>query len=528
MSTSRNHLEAEKSPYLLQHKDNPVHWYAWGDEAFTAARSGNKPIFLSIGYSTCYWCHMMEKDSFERQDVADALNKDFISIKVDREEHPDVDALYMNAVMGMTGQGGWPMSVFLTPDLKPFFGGTFFPRQDFLQLLANIAQVWKATPQKVIQSGDQIAHQLSHGEVSPYREVLDARILGKAQIAFSQAFDTTYGGFGGAPKFPPAQGLLLLLKLYSHSKNADTLKMVTVTLDAMSAGGIHDKISGGFHRYSVDERWHEPHYEKMLYDNALLTLAYAAAYRATATAEYADVIRSTLGYVLRDLTDASGGFYAAQDAGEVGKEGDYYKAPASTRPTLTPPAIDKKILTAWNGLMIAALATAGEVLKEELYRMAAEKAATFIRTHLCNQKILLRRYCDGDARLEGTASDYAFMIFGLIALYRTTHDAQWLHWATELQATLDHHFWDAKDGGYFTSIAPELIVHQKEFQDGALPSANAISALNLIDLALLTGNLNYQDHTEKLLTKMATMMGQHPMAHSTGLSALDSWLHRAD
>ncbi len=523
-----NRLGAEKSPYLLQHKDNPAHWYAWGPEAFAAAQQENKPIFLSIGYSTCYWCHMMEKDSFELQEVGDALNNDFISIKVDREEHPDVDALYMDAVVGMTGQGGWPMTVFLTPDLKPFFGGTFFRRQEFLQLLANITQTWKTAPEKIIESGDQITEFLKQREATPYGEALDARILDKAQLAFAQSFDATYGGFGGAPKFPPAQGLLLLLQRYTRNKDLETLKMVTVTLDAMAKGGLRDKIGGGFHRYSVDERWHEPHYEKMLYDNALLTLAYAAGHRATGSEMYADIVRSTLGYVLRDLTDSGGGFYAAQDAGDVGKEGEYYKAAPEARKVLTPPAIDKKILTSWNGLMIAALATAAETLKDDLYRAAAEKAATFVRDHLYNSGTLLRRSCAGEAKLEGTAADYAFMIFGLIALHHTTKEIAWLQWAVALQTTLDQEFWDEKEGGYFTSTAPELIVQQKELQDGALPSANSIAALNLIHLAPLTGKLDYLDRAEKLLTALAPIMVQHPMAISTGLAALDTWLHKSE
>jgi uncharacterized protein YyaL (SSP411 family) len=523
-----NHLGQEKSPYLLQHKDNPVHWYAWGDDAFAAARAENKPIFLSIGYSTCYWCHMMEKDSFEWQDVADALNADFISIKVDREEHPDVDALYMDAVVGMTGQGGWPMSVFLTPDLKPFFGGTFFPRQEFLQLLANIAKVWKAEPQKVLQSGDQITQLLRQREATPYGEALDARLLDKAELAFAQTFDATYGGFGGAPKFPPAQGLLFLLQRYARAKKPDTLQMVTATLDAMAAGGIHDKIGGGFHRYSVDERWHEPHYEKMLYDNALLTLAYTAAHRSTGSTLYADVVHSTLGYVLRDLTDSGGGFYAAQDAGDVGKEGEYYKASSEERKTLTPPAIDKKILTSWNGLMIAALATAAEAFNDARYRAAADTAAIFIRTHLYRDSKLLRRSCAGEAKLDGTASDYAMMILGLVALHRATKDTTWLQWAVDLQTTLDQQFWDVKDGGYFSSTAPELLVQQKEFQDGALPSANSISALNLVHLAPLTGKLDYIDRAEKLLKAMSPLMGRYPMAIATGLTALDTWLHKSE
>ncbi|PIR21077.1 MAG: thioredoxin domain-containing protein [Deltaproteobacteria bacterium CG11_big_fil_rev_8_21_14_0_20_47_16] len=581
---TKNRLGDEKSPYLLQHKDNPVHWYAWGTDAFTAARAQNKPIFLSIGYSTCYWCHVMEKDSFELQDVAAALNADFISIKVDREEHPDVDALYMDAVVGMTGHGGWPMSVFLTPDLKPFYGGTFFRREEFLQLLANVTNVWKTAPQKVIASGDQIVEQLQKNTVALYPTTLSAALVEKAVAACRQSFDTQHAGFGSAPKFPPAQAILMLLQRHARDKNPDALKMSTDTLNHMARGGIRDQLGGGFHRYSVDAEWLAPHFEKMLYDNALLTLAYCKAQSLTQNVQWAEVIRSTCNYVLREMTAPEGGFFAAQDAGDVGKEGEYYtwtwamleklltvdelKAVNQTygagvmgnfehgqnilnlslsvdwNDTHSPhiesahqklmqarrdrkaPHQDTKILTAWNGLMIAALATAAQTVNEPRYLEAAEKAAHFVKAHLTAGSKLLRRYCNNDAALNGTAADYAFMIYGLIALYRATQKSDCLDWAVALQTQLDTEFWDSKDDGYFASSAQELIVRQKEFQDGALPSANSISAHNLIQLAMLTGKMDYLNRAEKLLNALAPIMGQYPMAATTAIAALDTWLNR--
>lgn len=319
-----NRLGQQKSPYLLQHKDNPVHWFPWGEEAFQAAREENKLIFLSIGYSTCYWCHVMEKDSFERKDVAEVLNKDFVSIKVDREEHPDVDQIYMDAVVGITGRGGWPMSVILTPDLKPFFGGTFFRREQFLQILARVQDSWKIEPEKIKESGNNIAVALEKQNSASGSADVSVAILKQAFQQLQKRFDAVYGGFGDAPKFPHALELSLLLRISRRTGSQEALDMVTRTLDAMSRGGIYDHLGGGFHRYATDARWFAPHFEKMLYDNSLLGWVYLETYQVTRRKEYADVAREILDYVLRDMTDPLGGFHSAEDAGEVDKEGEFY------------------------------------------------------------------------------------------------------------------------------------------------------------------------------------------------------------
>ncbi len=531
-----NRLGESKSPYLLQHKDNPVWWYPWGEEAFAAARAENKLIFLSIGYSTCYWCHMMEKDSFELQEVADALNNNYISIKVDREEHPDVDQIYMDAVVAMTGQGGWPMSLVLTPDLKPVFGGTFFWRAQFISLLTQIQQLWRQQPEKVLESGKKITehlqtppssilpHQRSHKERGDW--------LDKAFLGLQNNFDATYGGFGAAPKFPQSTQISFLLREYHRTGNQKALAMATKTLDAMALGGIFDHLGGGFHRYSTDEQWLIPHFEKMLYDNALLAWTYLEAYQVTKKEMYRDVAAATLDYVLREMTHPEGGFYSAQDAGEVEKEGEFYvweypelasfpelAALYQTSPTgnfegnnilhlalatdwaktqtpmiqqqkkqllqirsrRTPPHKDDKILTSWNGLMIAAQAKGYQVLGDKRYLETAERAARFIEEHLSKDGILLRRWRDGDGRFAGTLEDYSFLIYGLTYLYESDFNEAWLVFAKELQAKQDALFWDSTAGGYFMTEAndPHILVRKKEFHDGALPSGNSISLLNL-------------------------------------------------
>jgi len=537
-----NRLGKEKSPYLLQHKDNPVNWFAWGDEAFQAAKKGNKIIFLSIGYSTCYWCHMMEKDSFELQEVADVLNKDFISIKVDREEHPDVDQIYMDAVVAMTGQGGWPMSVFLTPDLKPFYGGTFFWRAQFLQLLSNTQSVWQKEPEKILESANKITEQLQSppssvlphkgggDSLSPLWERVGERgneLLQKAFKQFQQSFDHAYGGFGGAPKFPPSKALSLLLRINRRTGNEEALNMVTKTLDAMAQGGIYDHIGGGFHRYSTDERWEVPHFEKMLYDNALLVWTYLEAYQVTKKELYKNVAEETLDYVLREMTHPEGGFYSAQDAGEVDKEGEYYALSAEERHQATPPHKDDKVLTSWNGLMIAAFAKGYQVLGNESYLKAAQKSAAFIKQNLFKDGKLLRRYREGDSKFLGTLDDYAFLIYGLLTLYESDFDGKWIEWAKTLQQTQDKHFWDSeKEGGYFSGDPNDktLFIHKKEFHDGAIPSGNAISALNLLKLYALTFEEEYRKKMETLLATMAGEANRYPSGFAQGLIAIDYYL----
>ncbi|MDO8528227.1 MAG: thioredoxin domain-containing protein [Deltaproteobacteria bacterium] len=517
-----NRLSKEKSPYLLQHQNNPVDWYAWGEEAFQAARAQNKPIFLSIGYSTCYWCHMMEKDSFELQEVAEVLNKNFINIKVDREEHPDVDQIYMDAVVSLTGQGGWPMSVFLSPDLKPFFGGTFFWRAQFIPLLNNIASVWQNSPEKIIQSGNDIQKHLSE-RIQPATGSLDATIFTSALQQFAQSFDTTHGGFGSAPKFPHSMNIDALFKIHRRTGDKEALNMATRSLDGMANGGIYDAVGGGFHRYATQDDWNEPHYEKMLYDNALLVPVYLEAFKVTNNPTFAKVARETLDYVLRDMTDPLGGFYSAQDAGEVDKEGEYYHRTEKTieeertaRQKRTPPHKDDKVLTSWNGLMIAAMAFGYKILEDKKYLQAAQKSAGFIQQTLYKNGELLRRYRDGDSRYAGTLEDYAFLIHGLLNLSDADANPEWKNWARDLQQKQDALFWDAKEGGYFFSPTTDknLFVRKKTFQDGALPSGNAIAVLNLL-------RLGETKKAEALFKAMSGEIHRYPSAFGQSLIALD-------
>ncbi|MBI2082608.1 MAG: thioredoxin domain-containing protein [Deltaproteobacteria bacterium] len=524
----QNHLGQEKSPYLLQHKDNPVHWYAWGDEAFAAARAENKPIFLSIGYSTCYWCHMMEKDSFEKQEVADLLNQYFISIKVDREEHPDVDQIYMDAVVGMTGRGGWPMSVFLTPDLKPFFGGTFFWKDQFMELLNRIHSTWSQEPKKIFGAAEEIMRFLEEKNQAGLPGQVNLDLLKSAFHQFEQSFDETHGGFGMAPKFPPSMGISLLLRIHRRTGNQQALQMATKTLDAMAHSGIYDKIGGGFHRYATREDWNEPHYEKMLYDNALLTTTYLEGYQVTQNKLYSEIVGQTLDYVLREMTDPEGGFYSAQDAGEVGKEGEYYHLNKEERAKHEPPHKDDKILTSWNGLMIAAMAKGYQALGDEKYLKAAQKAARFIEKNLYKNRELLRRYREGEAKLKGTLEDYAFLIHGLLALYESDFDPKWLQWAKELQSQQDKLLWDDKDGGYFMiPEGTELIVRKKEFHDGAIPSGNSIAALNLLRLHDLLLEQDYRKKADALFSAALSPLSQYPAGHGQLLQALDYRLDRS-
>ncbi|MBI1909432.1 MAG: thioredoxin domain-containing protein [Deltaproteobacteria bacterium] len=543
-----NRLGEEKSPYLLQHKDNPVDWYPWGEEAFQAARDQNKPIFLSIGYATCYWCHMMEKDSFERQEVADVLNHYFISIKVDREEHPDVDQIYMDAVMGLTGHGGWPMSVFLTPDRKPFFGGTFFWRAQFTELLKKIGEAWGEEPDKLIESGKELTLFLEGNDSAKLVcnikggdtqgcQPPDESLLKEALAQLSGSFDAVHGGFGLPPKFPHSMSLSLLLRIHQRTGDEKALAIATKTLEAMASGGIYDRIGGGFHRYATRADWNEPHYEKMLYDNALLSSTYLEAYQVTKGASpnevspknklYAEVARGTLDYVLKEMTDPEGGFYSAQDAGQVGKEGEYYRLNKEERSRHKPPDKDDKVLTSWNGLMIATMAQGYSILKESRYLEAAQKAARFIEQQLWRDGRLLRRWREGESRFDGTLVDYAFLIHGLLNLDEADADRHWRQWAKELQTKQDELFWDPEGGGYFFSASTEtaLIVRKKDFNDGATPSGNSIAALNLLRLHNMTDNAAYEKRAAVLLSIFSGLIPRYPASYAQALIAIDRRLN---
>jgi uncharacterized protein len=579
-SRKANRLLQEKSPYLLQHAYNPVDWYPWGEEAFEKARTEDKPIFLSIGYSTCYWCHVMEREVFENEAIATLMNRLVVPIKVDREERPDIDRIYMSALQAMSGSGGWPMSMFLTPDRKPFFGATYIPpterhgRPGFPQILETIHQVWTSDRQKVLEAAEKASDYLvslskqEGGTIDP-----DERALESAFHAFQNNYDHRYAGFGGAPKFPRPVALNFLLRYYARRKNLQALDMSLTTLRRMAHGGMYDHVGGGFHRYSTDERWHVPHFEKMLYDQAQLAVSYLEAFQITHDIFFSTTAIDILEYVLRDLTHPDGGFYSAEDAESAPdhsapakkSEGAFYvwtstelesilteeeskiwcrhfgveehgnvkddpygvfpgkniftivHTPAEVAKQLSVSEehakgilssarqklmaarnlrprchLDDKILTSWNGLMISALAKASQVLGDDRYLRAAEKAATFVQQQLRNSStgVLYHRYRDGDARFEGQLDDYAYFLQALIDLYEASFDIRWLKDALRLAEDQNQLFYDHESGGFFdTSGAdPSILVRTKEWYDGAEPSGNSVAILNLLRLAQFTNS----------------------------------------
>jgi uncharacterized protein YyaL (SSP411 family) len=598
-----NRLSGEHSPYLLQHADNPVDWFPWGDDAFVKARNENKPIFLSIGYSTCHWCHVMAHESFENADVAAVLNASFVPIKLDREERPDVDRVYMTFVQATTGSGGWPMSVWLTPDLKPFYGGTYFPptsrwgRPGFVDILGEIARVWQAEPAKVQQSAESLTTQLRSVErTGATFEIPGKESLDKIAADFRNTFDHVNGGFGAAPKFPRPSEMLFLLRQYALSGNNDARDMALVTLRAMALGGMRDHIGGGFHRYSVDEQWRVPHFEKMLYDQAQLVMALLEASQASGDVFYSDVAEDTLQYVMREMTDEAGGFYSAEDADSVppehanephphATEGAFYlwtadevdallgadsaiiKARFGIEPTGNAPAdpqqefvgknllytaqsieqiaratgkspdevqqalrtarlkmfevrgsrprphLDDKVLTAWNGLMIAAFARASRVVaKGAPYLEAARRAATFLRERMWNEatSTLLRRYRRGEASIDGYAEDHAYLIYGLLELFQADADVRWLDWAETLQRRQDALFWDGVDGGWFSTTGRDkhVLLRMKEDYDGAEPTASSVSVMNLLTLTHLVHDERWADEITRTLRHFGTRLQQ--------------------
>ena len=621
-----NRLARERSPYLLQHAQNPVDWFAWGDEAFAKARAEDKPIFLSIGYSTCHWCHVMERESFENDSVAAALNQHFVSIKVDREERPDVDRVYMTFVQATTGSGGWPMSVWLTPDLKPFYGGTYFPpssrwgRPGFVDILREIGQVWKGDRAKVVQSAEALTAQLMRLErAAASASVPGAEALARTVTQFREAFDPRTGGFGGAPKFPRPSELLLLFREHARTKDLDAREMALRTLRAMALGGMRDHIGGGFHRYSVDAEWRVPHFEKMLYDQAQLAIAYLEAAQISDDPFYAEIAEDTLLYVLREMTDEAGGFFSAEDADSVPpeqtadpgahkSEGAFYlwrddeidallgedaavvkrrfgiepggNAPADPQQEFTGknllyvarsvddlaqeagksaaeivdllnrarvrlfeartgrprPHLDDKVLTAWNGLMIAAFARGARVLRAigagdrdagEPCLQAARRAAHFLRDRMWNPATatLLRRYRDGHAEIEAYAEDYAFLIFGLLELFQADADPAWLDWAMALQRRQDALFWDDTDAGWFSTTGHDtsVLLRMKEDYDGAEPTASSVSVMNLLVLAHLIDDRTWTDRIERTLRFFGTRLEQIGRAVPLMGSALSAY-----
>jgi uncharacterized protein YyaL (SSP411 family) len=591
-----NRLIHEKSPYLLQHAYNPVDWYPWGSEAFEKAKREDKPIFLSIGYSSCHWCHVMERESFEDEEVAAVLNEHYVPVKVDREERPDVDHLYMTVCQAMTGHGGWPLTIIMTPDQKPFFAGTYFPKEDrfgrtgLLSLLKKIAVLWKEERERadkvsssVMEAVAAYLNPVEEGELS--REVLD-----HAFEQFASQFDDVYGGFGEAPKFPRPHDFLFLLRYWKQTGEEEALHMVTHSLKMMRRGGIFDQLGFGFARYSVDREWLVPHFEKMLYDNALLAIAYLEAYQATGDGFFAKVAREIFTYVLRDMRSPEGGFYSAEDADSEGEEGKFYvwkpeeiaevlgqeeaelfcacydvtlegnfekrtsilnqlhvlpervaerhgltleeldKRLETAREKLfqarekrVRPHLDDKILTSWNGLMIAALARGARVLGDMGYAEEAAKAVRFITEYMTRKDgRLLARYRDGEAAYPAYLDDYAFFAWGLMELYEATFQPDYLEQAIHLTREMIRLFGDEKEGGFFFygHDAEQLLARPKEIYDGAIPSGNSVAAYNLIRLAKLTLDEMWVKEAEKQLRAFAKTVEASPISHSFFLTAL--------
>jgi uncharacterized protein YyaL (SSP411 family) len=589
-----NRLALQTSPYLLQHAHNPVNWYPWGDEPFADAQRWGRPVFLSIGYSTCHWCHVMEAESFEDEEIAAFINLHYVAIKVDREERPDIDAVYMSAVQQLTGSGGWPMSVWLTAAREPFFGGTYFPPRDgvrgarhgFLSLLGDLAETFHRDPERVGKATAALVQAVrtdmqgagAHGDPDdaaslPTRDVIDAAV-----DYFKRSFDSVHGGLRRAPKFPSNLPVRLLLRHHHRTGDADALRMALFTLEKMAAGGLYDQLAGGFHRYSTDARWLVPHFEKMLYDNALLIVAYAEAFQVSAHADLARVTRETCDYVLREMTDATGGFFSATDADSEGEEGrffvwtdeeiqrelgegdtmklfaDYYDvrpggnweghtilnvprpdesmwaALAAARARLydvrarrPPPLRDDKILAAWNGLMISGLAVAGRILGEPRYVSAAERAAKFVLTSLRGSDGGLRRsFKDGRAQHAAFLDDHAFVAAGLIDLFEATWEPRWLVQAIELAHAVERLFADPQGGWFMASREHEtLIAREKPAYDGAEPSGTSVALMNAVRLAVFTDDDRWRQVARRALGAHSKVLRDRPVAMTEALLALD-------
>lgn len=597
----QNHLKNEKSPYLLQHADNPVDWYPWGDEAFEKAKKENRPIFLSIGYSTCHWCHVMARESFQDPEIGQLMNQVFVSVKVDREERPDIDSVYMTACQMITGTGGWPLTIIMTPDLKPFFAGTYFPKESggrgagLRDLILNINDLWNDQKHELLESAEELT--LSLQQLSKFKsgQELEDNILESAYKSLSNNFDYEYGGFGDYQKFPTPHHLLFLLRHWKRKDDVNALTMVEKTLDAMVQGGIYDNVGFGFHRYSVDQQWILPHFEKMLYDQALLVIVYTEAYQATGKKRYMEAAQEVLEYLLRDMRSSEGGFYSAEDADSEGEEGKYYLWTAdeiikilgqedgelfnqiynvsadgnfkeestghqtgknvlyqsksweelSSELQKTPeelwwkmesareklfkarqkrirPHKDDKILTDWNGLIIAALATAGRVYKRKDYVLAARETLNFILNNLKINDQLMHRWREGEAAVNANLDDYAYLVWGLLELYQTTFLPEYLQMAQEYNKKLMDHFWDPEQGGYYftADFIPQVLVRQKEAYDTALPSGNSVQMLNLERLYLLTGNDEYRNTSIAMEKYFSAIIKRSPPAFTMFLSAI--------
>ncbi len=587
----------------MQHAANPVDWYPWSDEAFAAASREDKPILLSIGYSTCHWCHVMAHESFEDPAIADLMNGKFINIKVDREERPDIDLVYMEVCQRITGSGGWPLTVFMTPDKKPFFAGTYFPPENrhgrigMRDLLTRISDLWKTRREDLLASADQLVALLKK-DSSPSSETLSRESLLQAALAeFKDAYDQSHGGFGHAPKFPTPQNILFLLRCWKRFHDDEALQMAEKTLQCMRQGGIFDHLGYGIHRYSTDEKWLLPHFEKMLYDQAMVSIACIETFQATGKDEYARMAGEIFSYVLSDLKSPEGGFYSAEDADSEGEEGRFYlwtrdeveqiltpgEAAAwntlfsvdkngnfldeatrkrngrnifhrerslkeyaaqldipynellllietsrrkllAARRTRVKPLLDDKILTDWNGLMIAALALGARTLREAQYELAARSAADFILgSMLDDSKRLLHTCSHGTASVPAFLDDYAFIIWGLIELYQSCFDEKYLEMAIELNSTLLKHFWDTDQGGFFftADYHEKLPFRKKPLYDGAIPSGNSVAALNLLRLARITGDSALESKVEIIGKASAVLIDRIPSSYAFYMTVID-------
>lgn len=585
MEQKSNRLINEKSPYLLQHAHNPVDWYSWSEEAFERAKAEDKPIFLSIGYSTCHWCHVMERESFEDEEVADILNRCFVSIKVDREERPDIDSIYMTFCQAYTGSGGWPLTIIMTPNKKPFFAGTYFPKESkyghsgIIDLLNSIYDIWINDRKRVLDTSQELIEEIKkHTEIeSNVKENIREDIAEITVKSLKQYFERDYGGFSRSPKFPTPHNIFFLLKYYESNKDREVLEMIEKTLESIYRGGIFDHIGQGFSRYSTDEKWLVPHFEKMLYDNALLSLVYVEAYRITEKSVYREIAEKINNYILDKMTSEIGGFYSAEDADSEGIEGKFYvwdideikdilgeekaklfcetynitqagnfegknipnlinkniesleedkkikneleqirKMLYDYREKRVHPFKDDKILTSWNGLAIAAFAYGGKILGNREYIDVAEKAADFIlRELIIKDNRLFGRYREGEVANLGVLEDYAFLVWGLIELFEANLKNNYLYKAIELNEQMIKLFYDEQYGGLYLygSDSEQLIIRPKELYDGAIPSGNSVATLNIIRLARLTNNKNLRNIIQNQFKAFGAVVNRSPIAY---------------
>src|SRR5712692_6383084 len=581
-----NRLAQETSPYLLEHAQNPVDWYPWGPEALARARQENKPILLSIGYSACHWCHVMARESFEDEETAALMNRDFIPIKVDREERPDLDQVYMRATQAMTGSGGWPMTVFLLPDGTPFFAGTYFPSSErfgmpsFRRVLAAVADAFANREPEIEQTADQVREFLKRPALPLAAGRLEPALLDEAYTRLAREYDSAHGGFGAAPKFPQPMLLEFLLRSHVRTGEPAALEMATDTLRAMAAGGMYDQLGGGFHRYSVDARWLVPHFEKMLYDNALLARAYLDAWQLTHDPTFARVVDATLGFVLREMTSPDGGFYSSLDADSEGEEGRFYLwtpqeleevlgrdealalgraldvtdagnfegrsilhlvAPdaldlldaardrlMAARAQRVRPHRDEKVIAGWNGLMLRAVADAGRVLDRPDLTTAAKANADFLLSHMRQGGRMRRSYKDGRAPLAGYLEDQAAVADGLLALYEATFDPRWLDDVRGLVSEMVTAFWDQASGAFFDTAQDQeqLVTRPQDVTDNAIPSGTSLAVDVLLRAGMLLGEPSWVDIARATLERLAPTAAKAPAAFGRLLEALDFHLGR--